>query len=210
MGFFSSLFHRKSKKERELDDVLAKINRLFNDDKLQTELLPDMFKAKMNPVPMDTLPEATGEFGRDPKNPIPCNGPLGEITYLSRLVIPTFRDPERITFHRLWSQDVGPAILDTYEIVSYDGHFHDILYLDMYHTHKSKLCPRGYQLEEECKVLRGMNVLNETFPYNQYQKVRDCVRDIIGLALVDTSLKTLDEKQAEQTIKAYRKNSRGQ
>lgn len=88
MGFFSSLFNRKSKQEQELDAIFEKIFNILNNDDLQNNILPDMLKKELDPAPLNTLPDAAGEFGRDPENPILCNGPLGEVTYLSRLVIP--------------------------------------------------------------------------------------------------------------------------
>lgn len=70
MGFFSSLFNRKSKQEQELDAIFEKIFNILNNDDLQNNILPDMLKKELDPAPLNTLPDAAGEFGRDPENPI--------------------------------------------------------------------------------------------------------------------------------------------
>ena len=75
---------------------------------------------------VDMWPNATGEFGRTPTNPILVNETWGEITYLSRLVTP---DGQRMIFHRLGS---GAGALDIFELISVDGTFYARLYVDMY------------------------------------------------------------------------------
>ena len=80
MGFFSSLLGIfKSQEERERDEIFAKINKILNDDRTQIMGLQPALQDMLNDDRMDMLPNATGEFGRDPGNPILCNGPLGEM-----------------------------------------------------------------------------------------------------------------------------------
>lgn len=206
MGFFSSLFNRKSKQEQELDAIFEKIFNILNNDDLQNNILPDMLKKELDPAPLNTLPDAAGEFGRDPGNPILCNGPLGEVTYLSRLVIPLPKktEPLRMTFHRLgsysYSSDRNDVTVDKYELISYDGCLHDILYLDMYHAGKSHLCPKGYEFEDSCSGIRGTNELNSDFPHNQYQCLKECAKNMLGFPAFDTALREFDIEQAVRTI----------
>ena len=106
----------------------------------------------------------------------------------------------KVTFHRLGSCQVNQINVDQYELISYDGYLHDILYMDMYHSTKSKLCPKGYRLEEQCTGFRGINQRNDDFPFNQYQTVLDCVKNMIGFPTFDIQLKTIDAEQAKWTI----------
>jgi hypothetical protein len=202
MGILSSFFGKKSKQEREMEAIFKKVYDILNNEQVQNERLPEIIRKFMDTRRLDTLPDAVGEFGRDPRNPILCNGPIGELTYLSRLVIPIpdVRKPMRVTFHRLGSLKVNGKMLDEYELISYDGYLHDVLYLDMYHTSKSKICPKGYRLEDECAGLRGMNSCNEDFPYNQYPQVIECAKGMILFPAFDTSLKNMDVKRAAETL----------
>lgn len=201
MGFLSNLFNRKSKEEREMDKMLKKIHRLLNDEEFQNTSMPDWLLNKLDTRKLNKLPNAIGEFGRDPRNPILCNGVLGEITYLSRLVIPNpNKTINRVTFHRLGSIAVVGTTLDKYEIISYDGYLYDILYLDCYHRSKSTICPKGYLLEDECVGIRGTDQLNSDFPYKQYESVKYCATDILGVLAFDTQLKEFDVEQAARTM----------
>jgi hypothetical protein len=68
-------------------DVLAiyeKLDRLMTDEKAQCDGLPEPFRSQvLGGDDCDEIIGAAGEFGRDQRNPIPVNGPLGEIIYLS-------------------------------------------------------------------------------------------------------------------------------
>ena len=70
----------------EVKKIFEKIGRLFESEAFQNSLLPEPLKAVvLNGQNCDKIPGASGEFGRDPTNPIPVNGPIGEILYLSQL-----------------------------------------------------------------------------------------------------------------------------
>ena len=94
MSCFDKLFAKEP--GYSTDDMNNKLHYLLNDElaqnrKLSPELLQQCAKEKM-----DQLPNALGEFGRSPGNPILVNGPLGEITYLSKLLVANSK--EKITF----------------------------------------------------------------------------------------------------------------
>src|SRR5690606_30965701 len=105
---------------------------------------------------VDSLADATGEFGRTVTNPIPVNGPVGEVTYLSAL---TMADGRGIWAHRLGSRDR----IDIFEVVSDDGKDWSLLYLTPYHPRKSKLVPRGFQFRETPRV-HGIFATNQYVP----------------------------------------------
>src|SRR5262249_40522622 len=98
----------------EVKDVFKKLHRLMENEKAQNERLPEPYRSQvLRGVDCDEIAGAVGEFGRDPRNPIPVNGPLGELTYLSSL---RTVDSQLIMFHRLGST----SNVDIYEMVSLD------------------------------------------------------------------------------------------
>lgn len=209
MGFFSSLLGIfKSQEERERDEIFAKINKILNDDRTQIMGLQPALQDMLNDDRMDMLPNATGEFGRDSGNPILCNGPLGEITYLSRLCVKTNKYIAPITFHRIGTTSSPNTHhdIDVYETIDYTGIAYDVLYFDFYHTTKSKKCPTGYVLEEQCLGFRGINQKNANFPLNQYELTIQYAKKVLGVAIFDTAMKNMDFEQAERTIRFVKKN----
>ena len=70
----------------EVPDVFKKLHRLMDNEKAQNERLPEPHRSEVRRgADCDEIAAAVGEFGRDPRNPIPVNGPLGELIYLSNL-----------------------------------------------------------------------------------------------------------------------------
>ena len=146
---------------KRLDDALT----FLNDVELQNEYIEDFpqfmtdyARERHAMGEVDTWPNATGEFGRTPTNPILVNETWGEITYLSRLVT---TDGQRMIFHRLGS---GVGALDIFELVSEGGTFYDRLYVDMYHRHCSKIAPTGYTLLKTLDGITGTSELIDDFP----------------------------------------------
>ena len=191
----------KSDSNKRINQILGEIHLLLNSDEEQNIAM------SKNPVikellfdgtsGVDRLPNAEGSFGRDMRNPIPCNGPLGEWTYLSRLL---YKDTnEKMFFHRLCS--VGNNI-DQFELISMSGRVLDYLYLDMYHPRKSKFCPDGYVFQNDVKLLRGITRgICMTFPAGLPEMIRSKCIDVIGVALVDPDAKNIDVIQAKKTIR---------
>lgn len=148
LNFFKPKFKDESKKEQ-----LEELKRFPN----------NMMQKAIEGLDCDILPGATGEFGRCLTNPIPVNGPYGEIKYLSRLTIGS----GYLLFHRLGAVES----IDVYEIVSADGKFWDILYLDMNHPRRSTLKPEGYEFRKFHELLSrhpiGMftNSFDPDFPF---------------------------------------------
>ena len=83
--------------QEEARELFMKALLLLNNIELQNELiaqmpymteefLPPFAKERYAMGEVDEWPDAQGEFGRTPTNPILANRTWGEITYLSRLV----------------------------------------------------------------------------------------------------------------------------
>ncbi len=96
----------------------------------------------------------------DVGNPIPVNGPIGEVIYLSNL---RTAGGQPIMFHRLGSV----RKINVYETVTFDGGTWDILFLDFYHPRKSKLAPTGCRIAasaERQRLFFGTNEFVADFP----------------------------------------------
>jgi hypothetical protein len=159
-----------SDRTRESPEVNAgykKLHRLMDNEKAQIERLPEPLRSEVRSgADCDEIAGAVGEFGVDPRNPIPVNGPLGAMIYLSNLRTGT---SQQIMFHRLGSV----SRVDIYETVSLDGTRWDFLFLHLYHPRKSRRPPSGYQIvtdAERNRLLLGTNEFLTAFP-NQLSDV---------------------------------------
>ena len=126
----------------------------------------------------DKLPNATGEFGSI-TNPIPVNGPLGEIKYLGKL---RGKTGHAVFFHRISStkSNVTNNPIDIFELVCQDGTQWNKLHFDVYHPRRSNLVPQGYTLVPYNKQLKmdlpfayGVTSLVPNFPYELPKELDD-------------------------------------
>lgn len=117
----------------------------------------------------DQIPGAEGLFGHAPTNPIPVNGPVGEVKYLNRLRV---KGGPGVFYHRLGSRPAADRVVSAFETVSLDGTHWDVLYFDMRHPRRSKLVPEGYEqapFDKMFNMLRigfGMVGYDENFPHS--------------------------------------------
>ncbi len=166
----------------EVKQIFEKIGRLFESEALQNSLLPEPLKAVvLNGQNCDKIPGGRGEFGRDPTNPIPANGPIGQILYLSQLR--TARSNSPIMFHRVSSTRVGNADVDMYEVLSIDESMREYLYLSLYHPRKSRLCPEGYKVDRKVDFgnpIYGVNFLVRNFPRELDLRIREWQMRTLG------------------------------
>ena len=185
-----------------VDDAL----KLLNSVELQNELIDDFpfiqadyIKERHAMGEVDEWPNATGEFGRTPTNPILVNRTWGEITYLSRLVT---ADGQRMIFHR-----VGSALgaIDIFELVSEDGKFYDRLFVDMYHRHCSKKAPAGYTLLKTLDGITGTSELIPDFPDEICSTLIHMAIRKFGAPIVSYSVANFDGDQAAELIDAARR-----
>ncbi len=176
MGIFNFLFssrHTDESEEEQAREVHAWINGCF-------EKFPDAGKIRLASNGCDKIQGGKGVYGRCMENPIPVNGPSGELKYLGMLSPVIF-------FHRLgslYSTGYGRH-LDIYESVSMRSRRWDLLYFDMFHPRRSRVAPSGFKMHDYHKIfcsvsfVRGTNEFDKTFPH----AIPDLMRERIGGSL---------------------------
>lgn len=159
MGFISNLFGG-NKEEKALREALGQIRRILEDEQFQIDMIHPAMKAMIESGPAyDRDPDGIGPFGFSETNPIPVNGPIGQLAYLSKLE--TDRG-ERILFHRIGAVDT----IDVFEAVTFSGSEWFILFVDLYHPRRSRLTPEGFQFTQELSQFSGFHKFCKDFPYD--------------------------------------------
>ena len=194
MSCFDKLFPKEP--GYATDDMNNKLHYLLNDEVAQNKKLPPELLHQCDEKKLDQLPQALGEFGRSPANPILVNGPLGELTYLSKLVLSNSK--EKIYFHKLCT---CAEKINVYEITSQSGTFYDLLFVDIYHLHKSSIAPQGYELQKDIQGIRGTNQLSKAFPENLYTDLLQLTEELLGFPVVDSDVKKINLEKFQETIK---------
>ncbi len=172
MGFLSNLFGG-SKDQKALDEALSGIRKILEDEEFQLDLTPLKEMLKACPA-YDCDPNGSGPFGFCETNPIPVNGPIGQLAYLSRLE--TIRG-QRILFHRIGAFNT----IDVFEAVSFSGDEWFILFIDLYHPRRSRLLPDGFRFTQEVPQFSGFHMFCQNFP-NDFIEMKATQRDS-GLSL---------------------------
>src|SRR5438128_255857 len=130
MGFLSNLFG-SNQEDKSLREVFGKIQRVLEDEQFQLEMIHPTMKAMIESCAVyDRDPNGTGPFGFSEKNPIPVNGPIGQLAYLSKLETV---NGERILFHRIGAI----RAIDVFEAVTFSGREWFLLFIDLYHPRRS-------------------------------------------------------------------------
>jgi hypothetical protein len=111
----------------------------------------------------DKDPNGSGPFGFTETNPIPVNGPIGQLAYLSRLKT---QSGQRLLFHRIGA--IG--IVDVFEAVTFDGSEWFVLFLDFYHPRRSHLTPDGFRFTKDVAQFSGFHKFCENFPSDFVEK----------------------------------------
>lgn len=159
MGFFSNLFGG-NKEETALKKAFAQIYKILDDEEYQLEMLnPAIAEIIKSSPAYDRDPDGTGPFGYCASNPIPVNGPIGQLAYLSRLET---NKGERILFHRIGAVNN----VDVFEAVTFSGSEWFVLFTDLYHPRKSKLTPDGFRFTQEVAQFCGFHRFCSDFPYD--------------------------------------------
>jgi hypothetical protein len=147
MGLLNRIFQPR---KVAFDDAIRWLSLFVDDEAYQNSLVdPTLRKLFLAGEAVDELPNGHGAFG-SLKNPIPVNGPIGELAYLSKL---RTLAGERLLFHRLGSVDT----IDLFEVVTWSGSNWYLLYLDMYHPRRSRKAPTGFVLSEGPSHFTGFN-----------------------------------------------------
>ena len=151
--------------------------------------MPDALQQIVNKnSAVDELPDASGEFGKCLENPIPVNGPIGEVIYLSNIVTDA---GERIFAHRLGSKDG----IDIFETVSFDGTSWDILFFYFYYPRKSTKIPNGYKPGNPSqRSIYATNGNSLGFPKNMFNEIKRTFNDFFGISLIHPDVRLSLEK----------------
>lgn len=178
MSFFSKLFGKA--KDDPLKDAMQAIFRLIDDEEHQNSILPEpVAHAIKGGIACDVIPGATGAFGLEPSNPIPVNGAIGELAYLSRLET---SQGERLLFHRIGA--IGKV--DVFEGVTYSGSAWFVFFVDMYHPRRSRQAPHGFVIAKEPRQFSGFHTFCKDFPYD-FVEAKQGSADLLRLAYVPLS-----------------------
>jgi hypothetical protein len=189
MGLFDRLFGGGARRSgsdipQDAEAVLEKIRSFMLVEEAQNRAYSAAFQQMMAAGgAVDEIAGAVGEFGRDIRNPIPVNGPTGELVYISRMALP---GGCTMMGHRLGSIDT----IDVYETVALDGSRWDLLFFDPYHMRKSKRLPSGYQVTRVAQpFLLATNMAVPAFPLGMYEAMSECTARVIGISLVSPQLR---------------------
>lgn len=199
MGWLKSILQGKGDPPKrtsgasEVDAIFERIASYLKDEGAQNAKFPLSIRTRIERgVNCDEIPGGKGEFGHEYQNPIPVNGPLGEILYLSNL---STLSACPIMFHRIGSKEG----IDAFEIVSLDGTMWDILYMDCYHPRKSRKAPSGYVLahkENQGPFFMGATEYVDGFPRNIQDAARDAFQQWVGVPMRTPALREALEKLA--------------
>ena len=160
MGLISKLLGKNKEGDKAVRKAIERIRRILEDEQLQLDMIDPVMKEMIESRPAyDKDPNGTGPFGYSETNPIPANGPIGQLAYLSKLE--TARR-ERILFHRIGAVNA----IDVFEAVTFSGSEWFILFVDLYHPRRSRLTPEGFQFTQEIALFSGFQNLCPDFPYD--------------------------------------------
>lgn len=155
------LFKRKKLIHEPLENQISDIKKLN----------PLIANKILKGLSCDKLENATGVFG-SLTNPIPVNGPLGEIKYLGKL---RGKTGHAVFFHRIGSakSNTTDNLVDIFELVCQDGTQWIKLYFDPYHPRRSNFAPEEFSLMPFNKELKmdlpfayGVTSFVTNFPFD--------------------------------------------
>lgn len=159
MGFLSNIFGGK-KEDNVLKEAFHRISRILEDEQFQLEMINPMLKKIILTAPAyDCDPNGKGPFGLSEQNPIPVNGPIGELTYFSKLKTV---GGDALLFHRIGAMEK----IDVFEAVTFSGSEWFIFFVDFYHPRRSRATPDGLLIVKEVRQFSGFNSFCENFPYD--------------------------------------------
>lgn len=165
MGFLSKIFgnSEEEKQKKALQDAFAMVRKVIEDEEFQLSLSPGLAEMLKTAPAVDENPGSTGSFGFIETNPIPVNGAIGEIAYLSKLQT---LSGERVIFHRLGAIKT----VDVFEAVTFSGSEWFIFFLDLYHPRKSRKAPDGFKFTKDLAQFSGFHKFCADFPYDFVEK----------------------------------------
>ena len=183
MGFIKRISNMAKSNEppAEVKAMFDRIRKFMIDETSQNDLYPpEVMRRILEGPAVDKVSSGSGEFGRDPNNPIPVNGFIGELVYISQL---RTSGGVQMIGHRLGA--VGQV--DVFELMSIDGRSWDLLYFDLYHPRKSRSVPSGYRLVES-SFYYATNKRVANFPRGFRGAMSECTESFLGIPLVAPDL----------------------
>lgn len=159
----------------------------------------------------DELPGAKGPFGYCPTNPIPVNGPAGEVLYLNRLRAPS---GVGFMFHRRGSvqEPSIPHPLDHYEVLAVDGTSRLDLYFSPYHPRRSQKVPEGLSrtswrsLDEMHRMMIQVPGFGSTMPVPDFPwGLPEALRQDPGLKQISPGLGDSMARRVEEILQGLRR-----
>jgi len=179
VGFLSNVFGG-DKQEDALKEAFTLIKRILEDESFQIELMPPAMREILASRPsFDQDPNGSGPFGLSETNPIPVNGPVGELAYLSKLET---QRGERILFHRIGAINT----IDVFEAVTFSGSEWFILFVDQYHPRKSRITPNGFRFTQEIGQFSGFHNNCPRFPFD-FVQMKQADSTLLSLAYIPIS-----------------------
>ena len=144
---------------------MAHIHRILDDEKFPVGTRPSGDEGDVGiGARLRQRPERHRPVWLHRDQPIPVNGPIGQLAYLSRLET---QSGQRILFHRLGA--IGTV--DVFEAVSFNGSRWFILFVDLYHPRRSRLTPDGFRFTKDVVAqFSGFHKFCENFPYDFVEK----------------------------------------
>lgn len=180
MGFFSKLMGKEDEGQKAFREAMEMIAKIIDDESFQNKLLGDEMEAMLDSTPaIDERPDGQGTFGLDERNPIPVNGAIGELSYLSRLETD---NGERMMFHRIGAINT----LDVFEAVTYSGSGWFIFFVDLYHPRRSRKAPPGFRIASEPKQFSGFHNFCHNFPYD-FSEAKSATPEMLRMAYIPLS-----------------------
>lgn len=180
----------KPRDDAPIEPAFARIDRVLTNEAEQNRLMPDAIRQKLERgESCDTVKGAEGEFGRSHKNPIPVNGPIGEVLYLSSLET---KDGCFLFAHRLGAIEG----IDVFETVTSDGSLWDILFFDLYHPRKSKLAPNGYFFRSHGAgpIISATNQTVAEFPGEMRGAISEWSKSTLGMPIASKEIRLALER----------------
>jgi len=192
MGFLSNLFG-ENKEQKALREAFEQIHRVLEDEQYQLEMLHPAVRQMVESGPAyDKDPNGSGPFGFMETNPIPVNGAIGELAYLSKLETTS---GERILFHRIGAINK----VDVFEAVTFSGSEWFILFVDLYHPRRSRLTPDGFRFVKDIAQFSGFHKFCRNFPYD-FIEMKQTERES-GLSMAYIAISRVSEQIQKQVFK---------
>ncbi len=155
------MFRHRSQRtaEAQLDAEVDGLNRLLEDAEYQLSFMSAEFaEDALSNGAAEEVPGAIGRFAYTPTNPVPVNGTVGAMAYLSRLQT---RSRDSLIFHRLGRLDA----LEVFEALCLAQGQWFVFFLDPRYARASASAPEGLTLLRPGRLLHGVGTTMRDFPF---------------------------------------------